>query len=71
MELAQIGTSPELKRFLKGAKPKVDVAPNNIIFSVCSQLLQALHLENDEAEKHAKHAKPINDIDIRCHGCNQ
>ena len=67
MELAQIGTSPELKRFLKGAK--VDVAPNNIIFSVCSQLLQALHLENDEAEKHAKHAKPINDI--RCHGCNQ
>ena len=43
----QIGTSPEMRRFLNGAK--VDVAPNNVHLS---QLLQALNLQTEDPVDH-------------------
>ena len=53
--VVQIGTSPEMRRFLNEAK--VDVAPNSM--NNLSQLLQALNLETEEA---VDHGKPTNDI---------
>ena len=55
--LVQIGTSPELRRFLNGAK--VDVAPNSMNLT---QLLQALKLEN---------RKSSNDIEMSSEELNQ
>ena len=48
--VVQIGTSPEMRRFLNEAK--VDVSPNSM--NNLSQLLQALNLETEDAVDHGK-----------------